>query len=89
MTPWIISIAICFAALLQALFHYGRKRQYSDICLGYENTGKTLKDANEHIEMIYMVAHAHKKDTSCFKVHNNWRKKAVEWLKIYKEIGMC
>lgn len=56
------------------------------ICLLFENSDK--KKFQEFIDEIYRAVHSHEL-TSCYDVHDDWRKEAVKNLKEYKKIGMC
>lgn len=36
------------------------------------------KQAHEKLSRIYMLAHSHDKSASCYRVHGEWRKLAIE-----------
>ena len=63
-------------------------RLVDGICLGYNDGKQNLKEAEDHIGMIYRAVHSHN-NSICYDSHDNWRKEAVKNLKTYKEWGMC
>ena len=58
----------------------------SAICLAYQNSEKSLKNAENMLDDIYKVAHGYSK-TSCWNVHKDWRLESVKWYREYKKIG--
>ncbi len=55
------------------------------ICLGFENSDK--KNPQDCIDEIYRAAHSHRHSTSCYSVHDSWRKEAVKSLESLKRWG--
>lgn len=48
-----------------------------DIKFSHNQLMNLLKEAHGKLSDIYVIAHSHNRQSSCYKVHDSWRKRAL------------